>query len=55
MDRKKIEKLTAELIQAIGEDPEREGLKDTPSRVAKSFEMLYGGYQKDPKGSDYPF
>jgi GTP cyclohydrolase I len=60
MDRKKIQKLTAELIKAIGENPEREGLIDTPKRVSKSFEMLYGGYQKDPKdhitvfdGEDY--
>jgi GTP cyclohydrolase I len=60
MNREKIQKLTAELIKAIGEDPEREGLTDTPKRVSKSFEMLYGGYEKDPKdhitvfdGEDY--
>jgi GTP cyclohydrolase I len=60
MDRKKIQKLTAELLKAIGEDSEREGLIDTPKRVAKSFETLYGGYEKDPKdhitvfdGEDY--
>jgi GTP cyclohydrolase I len=60
MDRKKIQKLTAELLKAIGEDSEREGLIDTPRRVSKSYEMLYGGYQKDPKdhitvfdGEDY--
>ncbi len=60
MNSKKIEKITAELIRAIGEDSNREGLKDTPSRVARSFETLYGGYQKDPKdlitlfdGEDY--
>jgi len=60
MDKKKIQELTSELIKAISEDPEREGLIDTPRRVSKSFEMLYGGYQKDPKdhitvfdGEDY--
>ena len=32
----------------VGEDPEREGLLDTPSRVRKSFEFIYGGYKQDP-------
>jgi len=33
----------------VGEDPEREGLLDTPSRVRKSYEFIYGGYKEDPK------
>jgi GTP cyclohydrolase I len=33
-----------ELLKSIGEDPDREGLKDTPYRVVKSFADLYGGY-----------
>lgn len=37
------------ILQYIGEDPNREGLKDTPSRVVRSFEKLYGGYKEDPK------
>lgn len=37
------------LIKHIGEDPEREGLKDTPRRVIKSYEKLFSGYKKDPK------
>ena len=60
MDHEKIKRLTAELISAIGEDPEREGLVDTPSRVSKSYDTLFGGYEKDPKdavtvfdGEDY--
>jgi GTP cyclohydrolase I len=60
MDHEKIKQLTAELISAIGEDPEREGLVETPKRVAKSYDTLFGGYQKDPKdhitvfdGEDY--
>lgn len=36
-------------LQYIGEDPKREGLKETPRRVAVSFEKLYGGYKQDPK------
>lgn len=49
MDSNKIEKLVRELIVAIGEDPEREGLKDTPKRVARSFYRLFGGYGKNPQ------
>lgn len=37
------------LIQSIGEDPSRDGLKDTPRRVIKSFQELYSGYGKDTK------
>ncbi len=33
----------------VGEDPEREGLLDTPKRVRKSYEFIYGGYKEDPK------
>ena len=33
----------------VGEDPNREGLVDTPSRVRKSFEFIYGGYKQNPK------
>lgn len=35
------------LIDFIGDDPDREGLKDTPQRVIRSFNELYGGYQVD--------
>ena len=37
------------LLQHIGEDPQREGLKDTPARVVRSWKELYGGYSMDPK------
>jgi len=36
-------------LQYIGEDPEREGLRDTPQRVVKSWSELYAGYNQDPK------
>ena len=36
-------------LQFIGEDPTRNGLKNTPLRVVKSWQTLYGGYQIDPK------
>ena len=37
-----------ELLKKMGEDPEREGLKDTPRRVMESYKFLMSGYDKDP-------
>ena len=42
------EELVAESLRRLGEDPEREGLKKTPERVAKSMAWLTGGYRIDP-------
>lgn len=36
------------LLQFIGEDPEREGLKETPARVVRSYQELFGGYEQEP-------
>jgi len=36
------------LLQYIGEDPDREGLRDTPKRVIKSYGEIFSGYKKDP-------
>ena len=36
------------VLEYIGEDPAREGLLETPSRVVKSWSKLYGGYREDP-------
>ncbi len=44
-----MEKLIKELLQKIGEDPKREGLKDTPRRVAAAWQQLTEGYGKNPK------
>ncbi len=48
-DTGKIEKLVRELLLALGEDPEREGLLKTPSRVAKALSFLTHGYRADPR------
>ena len=48
MDSKRAEKIIRDLIEMIGEDPEREGLAGTPERVAKSYKKLFGGYDEDP-------
>ncbi len=37
------------LLRYIGDDPDREGLQDTPDRVVRSYEHIYSGYQKDYK------
>jgi GTP cyclohydrolase I len=49
VDLKKIEKAAKEILEALGEDPNREGLIKTPKRVAKAFEEMCSGYFKDPK------
>ncbi len=37
-----------ELLLAIGDDPDRDGLRDTPARVARAFAELFGGLQQEP-------
>ena len=49
MDDEKIKKAVKEIIEAIGEDPSREGMKDTPQRVAEMYAELFQGMDKDPK------
>ncbi len=43
MDKVKVEKAIADLLSALGQDVEREGLKDTPERVARMYEELLRG------------
>lgn len=49
IDKDEIEKSVAEILLSIGEDPNRDGLKATPKRVAKSYEELLSGYRVDPR------
>ena len=41
MDNERVEKIIRELIIEIGEDPTREGLKDTPARIAKAYKEIF--------------
>ncbi len=47
--REKFESAVRMILELIGEDPQREGLKKTPHRVYKAFKHLCEGYEKDPK------
>jgi len=49
MDQEKIRTAIKNILEAIGEDPDREGLKDTPDRVARAYEELLAGYREDPE------
>jgi GTP cyclohydrolase IA len=47
-DRPRIEWAVREILLAIGEDPERDGLKETPRRVARMYEDIFSGLKADP-------
>ncbi|OGX40170.1 MAG: GTP cyclohydrolase I FolE [Omnitrophica WOR_2 bacterium RIFCSPLOWO2_01_FULL_41_12] len=49
MDKKKIEKAIKEILEAIGEDPKRKDLQDTPRRVAEMYEEILSGMHQDPE------
>lgn len=48
-DKKKIEKAVRQILQAIGEDPDREGLVETPARVARAMEEVFAGIGQNAK------
>ena len=48
LDQARVEAAIRELLLAIGEDPDREGLLDTPDRVARACAEVFGGMQEDP-------
>ena len=47
-DQERVETAVRELLYAIGEDPERDGLRDTPARVARAYAETTGGMWKKP-------
>ncbi len=48
MDKKKIKRGVTLILEGVGEDPHREGLKETPERVARMYEEILGGMHDDP-------
>ena len=48
MDQPRIEAAVLELLLAVGEDPQREGLQETPARVAHMYAELFSGMEEDP-------
>ncbi len=49
VDRPRIEKAVREILLAVGEDPDREGLRETPARVARMYTELFEGLRLDPR------
>jgi len=49
MDKPRIEAAIREILIAIGEDPDREGLVETPDRVARMYEEIFSGLEEDPE------
>ena len=48
VDKPRIERAVRDILEAIGEDPDRDGLKDTPARVARMYEEIFSGLREDP-------
>jgi GTP cyclohydrolase I len=48
VDRQRAEAAVRELLIALGEDPDREGLRETPGRVARAYEEIFAGLYEDP-------
>jgi GTP cyclohydrolase I len=49
VDQARIRTAVREILLAIGEDPEREGLRETPDRVARMYAELFAGLRKEPR------
>ena len=47
MDDERVKKLVRELIIEVGEDPTREGLRETPARIANMYKEIFSGYDSD--------
>ena len=49
VDKPRIERAVREILAAVGEDPDREGLVETPARVARMYAELFGGLHQEPR------
>lgn len=49
MNKERIQNAVREILIAVGEDPDREGLLETPKRVANMYEEIFAGLTEDPK------
>jgi GTP cyclohydrolase IA len=49
VDTARIERAVREILAAVGEDPNREGLRETPARVARMYSELFSGLHEDPR------
>jgi GTP cyclohydrolase I len=49
VDTARIERAVREILSAVGEDPQREGLRETPGRVARMYAELFSGLTQDPR------
>ena len=49
IDKERVKAAVREILLAIGEDPDREGLMETPDRVARMYEEIFAGLHKDPR------
>lgn len=48
LDKERIRRAVADILEAVGEDPAREGLRETPDRVARMYEEVFSGLGADP-------
>jgi GTP cyclohydrolase I len=49
VDQPRIARAVREILAAVGEDPDREGLRETPARVARMYAEMFGGLHEDPR------
>ena len=49
VDQARVQRAVREILLAVGEDPDREGLRETPARVARMYGELFGGLHQDPR------
>jgi GTP cyclohydrolase I len=49
IDQERIRRAVREILLAVGEDPDREGLRETPARVARMYAEMFSGLKQDPR------